>query len=109
MLSGPTELTAEAPPTIFIWDLAKKADEPQEPIALSAHQGGVSSLAIDKNYLYSASFDKTIIVWQLPAGDKSEATEGPAQPTRITRLRGFEGALHFVIVDGGDHLYAGTR
>ena len=135
-------------PTIFIWDL-KNTQQP--PVQLSDHKGGVSSLVIDNNYLLSASYDKTIIVWQLPEAAGGAATasatatnaytasaagnsdQGPAavaepltalataavepaavgvessKPIRITCLRGFEGALHFTIMDGGDHLYAGTR
>ena len=105
-LTGPTTTSAvstvkkdQLKPTIFVFDL--KSSTTDKPVfELCEHAGGVSSLAVFNSVMYSASFDKTIVAWDL------KAPEGPA---KITRLRGFGGAIHFALLDGGDKLFAGTR
>ena len=114
----PGEPTLQHMPTIFVWNLAdvakqRKAAAPSEepsdepyfeakPLySLTAHQGGVSGLAVEKGCLYSSSLDKTVCMWNITSIAKE-------QPFLVARITGFGGGLHSLIIEGNDRLMVGT-
>lgn len=110
----------DIPHSLYVWDVADVLhDPPTEPLlSLKEHYAGVSSFTVDKDdrVLYSASFDKTIVLWKITGGPVKSAEGSPSPDgevadfglVKVGRISGFSGAVHCVHVHDGEHLYAGT-
>ncbi|CAF3460005.1 unnamed protein product, partial [Rotaria sp. Silwood2] len=68
--------------TILIWKYDQNKNNVQSLITCKGHQGTVETLALQKSFFCSASFDKTIKLWGLEQQD--EKSKSSTKECRLT-------------------------